>query len=65
MSEQTHDKCSHFSYRQCEKRDDEIMQRATQDIPQYLSGNMPQMAMPPTDEEINALCASCAGFKSK
>ncbi len=61
---QTHDKCKSFSYKKCPHRSDEIMKKATQDMPQYYGGDPVTMVFP-TDEEINEICDKCDMFIQK
>jgi len=62
---QTHDKCKSFSYKKCPHANDEIMQRATQETPQYYGGEPEQMLPFPTDDEINKICSQCDAFNPK
>jgi len=66
MSEQTYDKCKYFgSKKYCPHINDEIMKRATQDLPKYHGGKPTNMLHPPTDEEINEICGKCDEFTQK
>lgn len=56
-----HQDCKFFGYRACEYRDNEIMKKATQDIPEYHGGKMPILSFP-LHEEIDAICSICDKF---
>lgn len=59
-----HQDCKFFGFRACEHRDDEIMKRATQTIPEYHGGSIPVLSFP-TSEEIDAICSACSKFTPK
>jgi len=57
----SHKQCKLFSHRACPHKDEEIMKRATQDIPEYSGGNY-QTLLFPQDEEIDAICSKCEKY---
>ena len=62
---QTHDKCKYFgSKRYCPplKNKNDIMIRATYDIPKYHRGPYQTLPNPPSSKEIDALCSDCEKF---
>ena len=60
----THDRCKYFGYKKCPHRNDEIMKKATQTLPEY-HGGKPQILSFPPHEEIDKLCFDCEVFNSK
>ena len=60
----THDNCKFFSFQACPHKNDEIMKKATQDIPQYSGGKYQTMSFP-RNEEIDAICSKCDKFTQK
>jgi hypothetical protein len=56
--------CKFFSYQACPHKNEELMKRATQDIPQYYGGNYPTLSFP-QDEEIDAKCSKCNKYTQK
>jgi hypothetical protein len=64
--EQTYDKCKWFgSKKYCPHINDEIMSRATQEIPRSYNGKPRIMQHFPADEEINEICGKCDKFTQK
>ena len=61
---QTYDNCKYYSYRKYPHANEEIMKRATQDVPGYEGGNIP-LADYPSDDEINEICSKCTSFSPK
>ncbi len=61
----TYDNCKLYGYEACSHKNDEIMKRATQEIPEYHGGEIETMLSQPLDEEINAICKECDEFTQK
>lgn len=61
MTIKKHDKCKYFGYHSCPYKDDEIMKKATQNLPEYYGGNYPLLSFP-KPEEIDAICSKCDKF---
>ncbi len=58
-----HADCKYFSSRaHCPNKDNEIMKKATQDIPQYYGGSPQLLSDLPDDNEIDAICSACDKF---
>ena len=60
----TYKNCKHFGYQSCPHKNEDIMKKATQDIPEYYGGNY-QILSYPTPEEINNICNKCDKFTQK
>ncbi len=58
----THLNCKHFSYIECPHLNDEIMERATIDIPKSHGGSQQKGQPFPLHEEIDAICEKCDTF---
>lgn len=59
-----HQQCKFYGYQTCTHKDNEIMKKATQDIPKYHGGNY-QIVSFPSQEEIDAICLACDKFIQK
>jgi hypothetical protein len=60
-----HKDCKYFGLKKCPYSNDDIMKRATQDLPSLTgAGNYPTLDFP-VDEEINEICKDCASFTLK
>jgi len=62
MITKKHDQCKYFGYKSCVHKDDEVMKKATQDVPQSAS---PIYLLLPSSEEIDAICSGCGSFVQK
>jgi hypothetical protein len=60
----TPDDCKYFGYKACKYSDNEIMKRATQDIPRYYGGRLPVLDFP-DPKEVEAICSECDKFTPK
>lgn len=63
-AQKKHSNCKHFGYGTCPQKDNEIMKKATQDIPQYYGGKIPTLSFPDA-EEIDAICSKCDSFTER
>lgn len=61
----THMNCKFFSYQSCPYKDNEMMKKVMQDIPQYYGGGKYTEVSFPEDEEVDAICAKCEKFIQK
>lgn len=64
QSKRQHSNCEHFGYRACPHKDDEIMEKATQDIPEYHGGKYAVLSIAEV-EEIDAICSKCDKFTKR